>query len=69
MTLPINNPVALGFALAQSPFFGGFGFSRDGSVSARSFGPTMVLTNTPIVITATFTTGGSNALGGFYYGH
>jgi hypothetical protein len=44
-----------------------FGFSSDNSSLTRSFNQTVGLTNFPIVVTATFTNGGTNALRGFYY--
>jgi uncharacterized repeat protein (TIGR01451 family) len=44
-----------------------FGFSSDNSSLARSFNKTMALTNSPILVTAAFTNGGTNALRGFFY--
>jgi hypothetical protein len=55
------------FGLAGLLTQAAFGFSSDNSSLARSFDKTLVLTNSPILVTATFTNGGTNALRGFFY--
>lgn len=61
-TATITPVIFLGF-LAQTAL----GFSSDNCALARSFNQTYTLTNTPILVTATFTNVGTNSLRGFFY--
>ena len=45
----------------------GLAFSSDNCSLTRSFAQAFTLTNLPIVVTATFTNGGTNTLRGFFY--
>ena len=63
----IQKSTALAYCLMSGVMPAALGFSSEGSWLARSFDQTTALTNSAIVVTATFTNGSAASLRGFYY--
>jgi hypothetical protein len=63
----IRNTTLLALGFSGASVLSLVAFSSDSSSLTRTFDQTVVITNSPIRVTATFTNGGSNALRGCFY--